>query len=182
MLFSSPLPACCMAQLMFTQLPNHQRESLKTSTGGRGIKIHIFHRDLQNANQDQQIKQSMQIWLTVIAGQGWAFLSVEVEQNFKHTTRTWITLSSLPSRAAEHVQGQRLEAAELKSPFRRLFPSWTAERPHAAPLCHTVFAPCCVAGTVQLAGPPASSPGLQPLTSRWALLDPWRGKENAQLL
>lgn len=60
-LFSSPLPVCCMAQVMFTQLLNHQRESLETSTGGSRIKIHVFYRDLQNTNQDQQIKQSMQI-------------------------------------------------------------------------------------------------------------------------
>lgn len=76
-LFSSPLLACCV-----TQLPNHQRESLETSTGRSRIKIHVFYRDLQNTNQDQQIKQAMQIWLTVIAWQGSVFFSVEVEQNF----------------------------------------------------------------------------------------------------
>lgn len=66
----------------------HQREALETSSGGNGMKIDVFYRALRNTNQDQQIKQSMQIRLTVIALHGLAFLSVELEQIFKCTFKT----------------------------------------------------------------------------------------------
>lgn len=166
---------------MFTQLLNHQRECLETSTGGSRIKIHVFNRDLQNTNQELQIKQSMQIWLTVIAWQGFSFLSVEVEQNCKGTIGSWITLCPPQLCSWARTRAKAGCSQNWNHPLGDYF----LPEPQPGPtLLHSMahFAPCSVAGTVQLAGPPASSTGLQPLASRWALLAPRRGKENAQLL